>query len=224
MISRNLLTKSAMICAGLLILAVGSTSWAQDASSDSLRSPESIALPSFEKEGGMPLYKAFLERKSTKSYDPDRKLSMEEVSRILWAAGGVNRPNGKRTVFSARAQYPVDILIALPEGVFQYEYKEHTLKKLLPRDIRVDIVKQSSYKQAGMIVLYVINVDVVLLGRMEYADMEIGCMGQNVHLEAENLGLGACIFAGIDADAAAKVIGLTEKQIVRIGQAVGGPK
>ena len=75
-----------------------------------------------------------------------------------------------------------------------------------------------------MIVLYVINKDRVLSGKVEWSDLEIGCMGQSLFLEAVALGLGSCIFAGIAAESVAKTIGLKENQVLRIAQAVGAAK
>ena len=75
-----------------------------------------------------------------------------------------------------------------------------------------------------MIVLYVINKGRVLSGKIEWADLEIGCMGQSLFLEAVALGLGSCIFANISAESVAKTVGLKEDQVLRIAQAVGGAK
>ena len=75
-----------------------------------------------------------------------------------------------------------------------------------------------------MIVLYVINKDKVLSGKIEWADLEIGCMGQSLFLEAVALGLGSCIFAGVATDNVSKIVGLKDNQILRIAQAVGGTK
>ena len=69
-----------------------------------------------------------------------------------------------------------------------------------------------------------INKDKVLSGRTEWADLEIGCMGQNLFLEALALGLGSCIFAGMPVESVAKTVGLKENQVLRIAQAVGGAK
>jgi hypothetical protein len=143
------------------------------------------------------------------------------VSKLLWATTGVNRTDNKRTVPSARASYPVDVLVALPEGVFLYVPKGHQLKKILSEDIRAKIPNQDGFKSTAMIVLYVINKDRVLSGKTEWADLEIGCMGQSLFLEAVALGLGSCIFANIAADSVAKAVGLKENQILRIAQAVG---
>ena len=64
----------------------------------------------------------------------------------------------------------------------------------------------------------------LLKGRTEWADLEIGCMGQSLFLEAVALGLGSCIFANIAAESVAKTVGLQENQMLRIAQAVGGTK
>ena len=60
--------------------------------------------------------------------------------------------------------------------------------------------------------------------QMEGADLEIGCMGQSLFLEAVALGLGSCIFANISVESVAKAVGLKENQVLRIAQAVGGAK
>jgi len=183
-----------------------------------------ISLAPFEKGSGYPLEKALLERKSMRSYDVARTLSPMEISRLLWATSGVNRLEGRRTVPSARATYPVDVVVALPDGVYLYEPKIHHLKRILSEDIRARIPNQDGFKRAAMIVLYVIEKERVLSGRLEWADLEIGCMGQSLFLQAVALGLGSCIFAGISGESVAKTIGLKENQVLRIAQAIGAAK
>jgi SagB-type dehydrogenase family enzyme len=183
-----------------------------------------IALPPFEKEGSFPLEKALLERRSIRSYDAGWRLSSKEISRLLWATTGVNRPDGHRTVPSAMAMYPVDVLAALPDGVYRYEPEGHQLKRILSEDIRAMVPRQDGFKKAGMIALYVINKDKIPGGKIEWADIEIGCMGQSLFLEATALGLGSCIFASMAGEKAVKALGLKENQILRIAQAVGKAK
>jgi nitroreductase len=227
---RVFLGKVAALSVGFLAMTRGAVSWAKGLPSDpgagasGTTGPEVVPLPSFEKGGAFPLEKALLERRSIKSYDPDRKLSREEISRLLWATTGVNRTDGRRTVASAMAKYPVDVLAALPEGVYLYEPKAHQLKKVLSDDIRSMIPNQDGFKKAGMIVLYVINKDKVPGGKVEWADLEIGSMGQSLFLEALALGLGSCIFANIPFDSVTKALGLKENQVFRIAQAVGAAK
>jgi nitroreductase len=221
---RIFLAGLATIGVGFLSMMRGATAWAQGLPSDPGSASGPDILPLFVKDGGMPLERAFLERKTTRSFDPERKLTKEEISKLLWAAGGVNRSNGRRTIFTASGRYPIDILAVLPDGVFKYECKEHKLKKLLKQDIRPVIIKNPvNFQQAGMTILYIMNKDKVSHGILEYGDFEIGGMMENIYLEAANLGLGAVIFEGL-ADDTAKILGLTENQVVRIAQAVGGIK
>jgi SagB-type dehydrogenase family enzyme len=227
---RIFLVRLAAISAGLPALVRGKMAWAAGLPSDPGGLPggtpgsDRTPLAPFEKGRGFALEKALLERRSIRSYDGARKLSPEEISRLLWATSGVSRPDGRRTAPSARASYPVDVLAALPDGVYLYEPKSHQLKRILSEDIRARIPNQDGFKNAAMIVLYVINKDKVLSGRTEWADLEIGCMGQNLFLEAIALGLGSCIFAGMAVESVAKTVGLKESQVLRIAQAVGGAK
>jgi SagB-type dehydrogenase family enzyme len=186
--------------------------------------PDVIALPPFEKDSRVTLDQALLGRHTSRSYDPGRSLSKEELSRLLWAAAGVNRPDGKRTVPSAMAKYPVDVLAALPEGVYRYEPKDHKLVRVISDDIREKIPRQNAFKKAAMNVLYVINKDKISGGEIEWADIEIGCMGQSLFLEAAAMGMGSCIYAYVQYDTVTKVLGLKETQILRIAQAVGPVK
>jgi SagB-type dehydrogenase family enzyme len=227
---RIFLVRLAAMSAGLMALMRGKTAWAKGLPSDvgaapvGASGPDTVSLAPFDKTSGFALEKALLERKSIRSYDSARNLSPEEVSRLLWATTGVNRTDNRRTVPSARARYPVDMLVALPEGVYLYEPKGHVLKRIVSEDIRSKIPNQDGFRNAAMIVLYVINKDKLLSGKIEWADLEIGCMGQSLFLEAVALGLGSCIFASVAAESVAKTVGLKENQILRIAQAVGGVK
>jgi nitroreductase len=220
----------AALAGSLWVMARGGLAWAKGLPSDqgaAAAAPSEadiLALPPFEKSGGFTLEKALLARKSVKSYDPGRKLSREEISRLLWAGTGVNREDGRRTVPSAMARYPVDVVVALPEGVYLYEPKVHQLKKIISEDIREMIPKQEGFKKASMTVLYVINKDKTPGGRLEWADLEIGCIGQGIFLEAASLGLSACIYANVSYESVTKTIGLKENQVLRIAQAVGAAK
>jgi len=226
---RFFLQKTTAFCLGCMAMAKAGISWAKGVPSDpgstsaGASAPETVALPAFEKSSGFPLEKALHERRSVRSFDPAKKLSLEEISRLLWAADGVNRSDGKRTAPSARARYPLEILAALPDGVYLYEPAEHRMKKLISVDIRTAIPRQDNFKSAAMTVLYVIDTK-KSEGKMEYADLEIGCIGQNLFLQATAMGLASCIFAYANIDKVSKAIGLKEHQVFRMAQAVGAAK
>ena len=228
MIGRRLFLKQVtVLSAGFITFAKAMRAWANGLPSDpagvssEASTSNTIALPPFEKSNPFPLEKALLERKSTKSYDPNRVLTREELSRLLWATTGTNRANGHRTTASALIKYPVDVMVAMPGGVFRYEPGDHKLVKVISDDIRSIVPMQAGFKNAAIIALYVINKDKVPGGRIEWADIEIGSMGQNLFLEAAALGIGSCLFANINSDATIKALGLKENQVLRLAQAAG---
>jgi SagB-type dehydrogenase family enzyme len=224
---RDFLRKATALSIGVLAAARGTKVWAKGLPSDpggtagGSSGPEVIALPPFEKNQPFPLDRALLERQSARSF-ADRALSREELSRLLWATTGVNREDGHRTTPSGQAKYPVDVLVALPEGVYRYEPKEHRLVRFFAEDIRGKIPIQDAFKKAAMIVLYVINKDKT--SRIEWADLEIGCMGQNLYLEAAALGMGSRIIANIKTEDVTKILGLKDSQILRLAQVTGAIK
>jgi len=61
---------------------------------------QDITLPAPNKEGGKPLMEVFNNRRSTREMS-DKPLSQQTLSDLLWAAAGVNRPDGRRTAPSA---------------------------------------------------------------------------------------------------------------------------
>jgi SagB-type dehydrogenase family enzyme len=225
---RTFLKGAAALGLGFFTLARKAKVWAKGLPSDPGTSTtkasgsDVIALPPFEKDSRITLDQALLARHSSRSYDTGRSLSRDELSRLLWATAGVNRPDGKRTVPSAMAKYPVDVLAALPEGVYRYEPKDHKLVKVISDDIREKIPRQNAFKKAAMNILYVINKDKI--PTIEWADIEIGCMGQSLFLEAAAMGMGSCIYAYVQFDTVTKILGLKETQILRIAQAVGPVK
>ena len=218
-----------MTALGLGILSFGriTRSWAKglpsdpDGQSGRAGGADVIVLPPFEKTHAFPLEQALLLRKTSRSYDGNRALTREEISRLLWATAGANRPDGHRTVPSAVAKYPVDVLVALPEGVYRYDPREHRLSRVLADDIRGKIPNQDAFKKAAMHVLYVIVNERVPRGRIEFADVEIGSMGQALFLETVALGLGSCIYANIRLEDVTKLLEIKEGQVIRLAQAVG---
>lgn len=232
---RMFLGKAAVLGTGLFA-ARSAHSWEKRISSDpgtprqAATGLEVIELPAFEKNSTFTLDDALVNRKSSRSFT-DMPLSTEELSRLFWAMTGVNRPNGRRTTPSALAAYPVDVYSALPEGVYRYDTGNHQLVPVLSEDIRSAIPTQPDWsilpiqpeglKKAAMIQLYVADMSKVLLGMVRLADYEIGCMVQNLYLEAASLGLGACVFGYLPLKKISRMLGLKYYQKLRLAQAVG---
>ena len=232
---RTFLGKAAVLGTGLFAPR-SAHSWEKEMLSDPVTPRQAatglevIELPAFEKNSTFILDDALVNRKSSRSFT-DMPLSTDELSHLFWAMNGVNRPYGRRTTPSALGAYPVDVYSALPEGVYRYETDEHQLVPVLSEDIRSDIPTQPDWsilpiqpeglKKAAMIQLYVADMSKVPLGMVQLADIEIGCMVQNLYLEAASLGLGACVFGYLPRRNISRRLGLKYNQKLRIAQAVG---
>ena len=77
---------------------------------------KTIQLPAPQMDGGMPLMKALKLRCTTREYSSEA-LGAQELSNLLWAACGINRPEkGKRTAPTAMNKQEIDVYVALAEG------------------------------------------------------------------------------------------------------------
>lgn len=65
-------------------------------------------LPPPDTTGGLPLMQALKERKSVRSF-ADKPIPQQTLSNLLWAAFGINRPDGRRTAPSAMNWQEIDI-------------------------------------------------------------------------------------------------------------------
>ena len=77
-----------------------------------------IQLPPPETEIGKPLMQALKLRQSSRNFDT-KPLPLQELSNLLWAAYGINRPeDGKRTAPSAMNWQEIDIYAAMQKGTY----------------------------------------------------------------------------------------------------------
>ena len=75
---------------------------------------EAIKLPAPATKGTVSVEEALQNRRSTKKF-ANRSLELAQISQLLWAADGINRPPDKRTAPSGRAAYPIDLYVVVGE-------------------------------------------------------------------------------------------------------------
>jgi nitroreductase len=107
--------------------------------------------PNFAKK--VTLMDALKQRRSTRSF-ADQAINKQDLSNLLWAAGGINRNNGGRTV---PLLGDIGIYVAMQSGVYLYQPKNHELKRILSEDIRLQISEQNTVKQAPLVFIYAID-------------------------------------------------------------------
>lgn len=186
----------------------------------------SIPLPLPEKRGGLPLMEALAIRHSSRDFASD-PLPLQLLSNLLWAAYGINRPDGGRTAPSALNAQEIDIFLALPSGAYRYDAAFNELQLVAASDLRRVTGYQDFVDEAPLDLVYVADytrMNRVPVGQREsYASVAAGAIVQNVYLFAASNGLATVIRAWIDRAAIADTLGLTHDQQVLLSQTVGYP-
>ena len=136
-----------------------------------------MELPTPAKSGGMPLMQALNERHSSKMNYSGAALSPQQLSDLLWATWGVNRPDGRRTTPTAMNRQDVRLYVALENGVWQYD-TGNALIRVLEGDWRAQMGGGS------LTLLYAIPQG------NEWGGAHVGSLYQNAGLYCASAGLG----------------------------------
>jgi SagB-type dehydrogenase family enzyme len=203
-----------------LILAVLMASFAASAQGGS--EAAGVSLPPPPATGAMSLEEALAQRHSVREFVPGA-LTLDEVSRLVWAAQGVTGP-GHRTAPSAGATYPLEIYLVagdvkdLSAGVYRYLPGQNRLQAVSNGDVRVSLagaaVDQRWVSQAAMVVVIaaVFERTTGRYGRRgeRYVHMEAGHAAENLLLEATTLGLGATPVGAFHDEEVARLLHLPD--------------
>jgi nitroreductase len=149
---------------------------------------------------------------------------------LLWAADGVNRPDGKRTAPSAVNWQNIDIYVAMADGLYLYDAPQNALKVLLTEDVRAATGQQNFVKAVPLDLVYVADYSKAKTPRGENPNAEVwsaagvGFISQNVYLYCASEGLATVVRGMFDRDALGKVLQLRPDQKIILTQSVGYPK
>jgi SagB-type dehydrogenase family enzyme len=185
-----------------------------------------IKLPPPRQVGGKPLYEALNDRKSARDFRPEEP-TLQTLSNLLWAASGINRPDGHRTAPSARNWQEIDIYVALARGLYLFDARINVLHQILGQDIRAATGLQDYVGAAPVNLVYVAD-----LARMDAADrteqrfysaIDAGFVSQNVYLFCASEGLATVVRGLLDRRTLAQLMQLRPTQRVIVAQTVGYP-
>jgi SagB-type dehydrogenase family enzyme len=167
----------------------------------------SFALPRPSFQSDFSVERALFVRRSIREYTSD-PITVAELSQLLWACQGITSVEGFRTAPSGGAVFPLETYVCLqsvtglPDGVYHYlpGLTEHKLElvrtgqfggNLFELSTKQDFIKQVP---VNIILGTVTSRMVEKYGEAmapRYVYMEMGHAAQNVHLQAEALGLGS---------------------------------
>ena len=145
-----------------------------------------IKLPDPVEGGDIPLREALNVRQTVRDFLTE-EVSLEQISSLLWAANGINRPeSGKRTAPSARNVQETDIYLFSKKGIFFYDPEKHMLRMVREGDYREAISDQKHFTQAPIALVLVANYDKMKGFDKEslnfYAPIDCGYISQNIYL------------------------------------------
>ena len=186
-----------------------------------------LHLPRPDTSGGKPLMQALKERRSSRSFST-HALPEQVLSNLLWAAFGINRPDGHRTAPSARNWQEMSIYAVMEGGAYLYHAETHSLTLVAGGDLRAKTGTQSFVTRAPLDLVYVADLTRVEARTEEdrgfYTGADCGFIAQNVYLYCASEGLAVVVRASVDKPALAAALGLTENHRIVLSQTVGYPE
>ena len=178
--------------------------------------PRIIDLPGPTLKGSVALEETLARRRSVRSFTAE-PLTMQELGQLVWAAQGITLPSrGFRTAPSAGALYPIELYIVTADGLYHYVPQGHKLRVLNEGDLRGDLARaalgQSSIRNAAADFVVTAVYDRTTRKYSDrgnrYVHIEVGHVGQNIHLQAAALGLGSVPIGAFRDDRVKSVLSL----------------
>lgn len=191
------------------------------------QTPKTIQLNAPDMGRGSSLMQALKDRRSVREYSPEA-LSLKDMSDLLWAANGVNRPDGHHTAATALNKEDIDIYVLLEQGAYLYRPATSELVLVAEGDHRALIRGQ----QVDFPIPPVTLVMVTTPSRFGIPDpsasalmgaVDAGIVSQNIMLFCAANGLVTVPRASMDHAAIAKVLKLAESSMPVINNPVGYP-
>lgn len=213
---------------GILSTAAAAASATFGATKGFAQTEQAIALPPPVMAGGKSLMQSLQARQSIRDY-ADRELSNQDLSNLLWAAWGVNRPQKDgRTAPRWRDAYLLDIYVIRADGAWLYEPKTHRLLFHMAGDLRGQTTTgQPFVAKAPLNLAYAVDTSKITgeseNDRNATAGATAGVTGQNVYLYCASAGLATVFRESVPASLA-KTLKLPPGQIIQFAQTVGYAK
>lgn len=150
-----------------------------------------LAEPDLAMEGL--LMTALKNRHSTREYAA-KDLTGADLSNLLWATAGVNRPDGRRTAPTALNLQEIGVYVVTAKGAFSYRHEGHELVKLTDKNLMPLVAMQQDFVNTAPLALVYVGDLTKLPGERgaQMAAVDAGIAIQNALLYCSAAGL-ACV-------------------------------
>ena len=184
---------------------------------------EGIPLPEITISGEQFFQQLLHQRRSVRDFQ-DVSINLSDIGQLLWAAQGITDSRGYRTAPSAGALYPLELYVVagqvkdISSGIYHYDPNNHRLIKVAGGDRRKNLARaayrQASVSDAASVVVFaaVYERTTFKYGKrgVRYVHIETGHAAQNLHLQAESLGLSTVVVGAFDDDGVKAVLQLPD--------------
>ena len=189
--------------------------------------------------------KALQTRSSCREYDPNKELSLQQLSNLLWAAYGNNRQNKVRqkhhflaykTVPSSCAAYPLELYVVTKKGIYLYIPDNEELKLIkegnfmsltgsqaFVPDCSINIYfvtnykKQKEFPNERLANMYKTNDNA-----MKHSLIDAGIVSQNISVFCEIYGLKSIVRGDLgDSKKMREILNLDEDREPILAQSIG---
>lgn len=215
-----------------LVVVLSGSGWSR------AQETKTVKLNAPDKTRGLPVMQALSVRASVRDWS-DTDLSLQDLSDLLWAANGINRPEiGKRTAASAMNAQDVDVYVVNKDGAFLYDAKQHALIMVAAGDHREELAtRPGGGPGAGgpppstpaPVQLFLVS-DLSRFSRgtdelkKEWAAIDAGIVSANISLFCAGTGLSTRPRASMNKDALKSLLKLKDTQVPVLNHPVGHPK
>jgi SagB-type dehydrogenase family enzyme len=188
--------------------------------------PVTLNPPDLKK--GLTVMEAFSLRASNTDFS-DRKLTLQDLSDLLFAADGINRKDiKKRTAPSAMNAQDIDVYVFLQEGVYLYDAFQSVLSPVVTGDQRLLAAgPQESVAKAPVILLLVSDISRFKMPdetmRLENAAKDAGIVSQNINIFCAGTGLITRTRGSMDLVKIKSLLKLKDSQHPMLNNPVGYP-
>ena len=190
---------------------------------------QTIRLNEPDKKGGLTVMEAFSNRMSVREFST-KPLSMQDLSDLLWATIGVNRPQtGLRTAPSWRNYQEIDVYVCRREGVYLYNSKTHILEPFIKGNFYSLIATngQKFVEDAPVILLLVADFEKMRedsTPHMVIAGIDAGIVSQNISIFCAGKNLVTVPRGFMAKEELKKALKLKETQHIILNHPVGYAK
>ena len=193
----------------------------------SAQSSKDIKLDKPDTEHGLSIMKTLSVRHSERDCN-GKELSLADLSNLLWAANGINRPEkGMRTAPSAMNRQDVDVYAVMEKGIYKYDAQENLLKLVVEGDHRDAVATRQDFVKKFPVSLVLVS-DISKFGGKGDRDavmgaVDAGIVCENICLFCAGNGLVTVPRASMDYDKLKTLLNLNDKQLLMMNNPVGYP-